>query len=118
MKGISEYAQNSVDTQSQGRIVVLLYEGAIKFLRQAIAELEAGHFVEKGQYINKAIAIIEELDMCLDMEVGGEIARNLRQLYRFMTGRLSQANLKRDPNMIREVIGLLEELNVGWKGIQ
>jgi flagellar protein FliS len=118
MKGIAEYKQNAVDTQSQGRIIVLLYEGAIKFLRQALAELEAQHFVEKGQFINKATAILAELSDCLDMEAGGEIARNLKNLYLFMITHLNKANFNRDPQMIREVIALLEQLNSGWKGIQ
>jgi flagellar secretion chaperone FliS len=53
----------------------------------------------------------------LDMDGGGEIAQNLRNLYLFMGRQLSQANTRRDPQMIREVIGLLEELNQGWKTI-
>jgi flagellar secretion chaperone FliS len=118
MKGIAEYKQNAVETQTPGRIVVLLYEGAVKFLRQAVAELEARRFVEKGQYIGKAVAILEELNGSLDMEVGGEIAQNLRQLYFFMIRRLNQANFDRNPEIIREVITLLEQLNSGWKGIQ
>ena len=118
MKGIAEYKQNTVETQPQGRIIVLLYEGAVKFLRQAIAELEAGHFMEKGQYINKATAILDELSGSLNMEAGGEIAQNLKDLYRFMVTHLYKANFSRDPRMIREVIDLLEQLNSGWKGIQ
>ncbi len=53
----------------------------------------------------------------LDMDAGGEISKNLRSLYMFMKSHLSQANAKRDPQMIQEVIGLLEELNQGWKTI-
>ena len=51
------------------------------------------------------------------MEAGGEIASNLRKLYLFMNQRLSEANIKRDPQMIREVINLMEELNQSWKAI-
>jgi len=118
MKGISEYQQNAVEAQPQGRIIVLLYEGAIKFLRQAILELEAGHFMEKGQYINKATAILDELKDCLDMKAGGEIAQNLMNLYVFMISHLYQANFTRDAKRIQEVIDLLEQINSGWKGIQ
>jgi flagellar protein FliS len=118
MKGIAEYKQNTVETQPKGRIIVLLYEGAIKFLRQAILELQAGHFMEKGQFINKATAILDELKDCLDMETGGEIAQNLRNLYVFMISHLYKANFTRDLKMIQDVIDLLEQLNSGWKGIQ
>ena len=117
MKGISAYQENAVSTQTRGRLIVLLYEGAIKFLRQAVVELEAGHFAEKGQFINKAQAILTELNTCLDMDGGGEIANNLRNLYNFMSRHLAQANTKRDPQAIREVIACLEDLNGGWKAV-
>ena len=73
--------------------------------------------IEKGKYIAKAQDIINELNAVLDMEAGGEIATNLRQLYLFMVKQLSEANTQKDPRMIREVISLMEELNQGWKAI-
>ncbi len=117
MNGITAYKENAVTTQPRGRLVVLLYEGAIKFLRQAERELEADHFLEKGRYISKAQAIIAELNSCLDMEVGGEISQNLRQLYNFMCKHLDEANLRRDPQRIRDVIACLSDLNEGWKAV-
>ncbi|MEJ2648154.1 MAG: flagellar export chaperone FliS [Sedimentisphaerales bacterium] len=117
MKGIGAYQDNAVTTQSRGRLIVLLYEGAIKFLKLAINELQAGNNQGKGHYINKAQDIINELNAVLDMEAGGEIAANLRKLYLFMNKRLAEANIKRDPQMIRDVIGLMEELNESWKAI-
>jgi flagellar protein FliS len=117
MNGISAYQDSSVTTQSKGRLIVMLYEGAIKFMKLAIKEIEAGNHKEKGQYINKAQDIINELNVVLDMDAGGEIATNLRKLYCFMSRRLSEANIKRDPQIIREVIKLMEELNQSWKAI-
>jgi flagellar protein FliS len=117
MKGIAAYKENTVTTQSKGRLIVLLYEGAIKFMNLAIKELEAKNYETKGQYINKAQDIINELNAVLDMDAGGEIASNLRKLYCFMNNRLSEANNKRDPKMIREVVELMEELNQSWKAI-
>ena len=117
MDGIDAYKEHAVSTQSGGRLIVLLYEGAIKFLNQAIEQLEAGNHVEKGNYIGKARAIIDELDLNLEMEAGGEVAESLRKLYDFMRRHLIQANLKRDPQRIRDVIALLRDLNEGWKAI-
>ena len=117
MKGISAYQESAVTTQSKGRLIVLLYDGAIKFMKLAIKELEANNYEAKGQYINKAQDIINELNAVLDLNAGGEIATNLRKLYCFMNSRLSEANIKRDPKMIREVIELMEELNQSWKAI-
>ncbi|MHC4757330.1 MAG: flagellar export chaperone FliS [Planctomycetota bacterium] len=115
--GIETYQNNAVTTQSKGRLIVMLYEGAIKFCNLAIKEIEAQNWDEKGNYINRARDIIFELNTVLDMDAGGEIAMNLRRLYCFMDRHLSQANSKKDPEKIREVIKLLEELNEGWKAI-
>ncbi len=117
MNGIESYQRTAISTQSRGRLIVMLYDGAIKFLKLALQEIEAGHWAAKSQYINRAQDIIAELNAILDMEAGGEIARNLRRLYLFMNRRLVQANIKKDPQMIREVITLMEELNQSWKTI-
>jgi flagellar protein FliS len=117
MRGINVYQENAVVTQTRGRLVVLLYEGAIKFLRLSEKELAAGDYAAKGEYINKALAILNELDGCLDMDAGGEIAQNLRKLYQFMIRHLVQANINRDPRRIQEVIKCLEDLCEGWKAI-
>lgn len=117
MKGIGVYQDTAIGTQSKGRLVVLLYDGAIKFLKLAIQELQAENYAAKGQYISRAQDIINELDAVLDVDTGGEIAQNLRKLYGFMGRHLRQANAKRDPQMIQEVIKLLEELNQSWKAI-
>jgi len=113
----SAYQQASITTQSKGRLIVMLYDGAIKFMKLAIRELQAGNYEAKGRYISRAQDIINELNAILDMDAGGEIAANLRQLYCFMNRQLSDANTKRDPQMIREVIALMEELNQSWKAI-
>lgn len=117
MNGLKAYQDNAVTTQSRGRLIVLLYEGAIKFMKLALREIEANNYEAKGRYISKAQDIINELNAVLDMDAGGEIASNLRRLYLFMNRRLSEANIKRDPQMIREVIGLMEELSQSWKAI-
>ena len=117
MNGIKTYQDTAVTTQSRGRLIVLLYEGAIKFMKLAVKEMEANNYEAKGHYITKAQDIINELNAVLDIDAGGEVASNLRRLYLFMSRRLSEANIKRDPQMIREVIGLMEELNQSWKAI-
>ncbi len=115
--GVEAYQNTAVTTQSKGRLIVMLYEGAIKFCNLAIKEIEAQNWDEKGKYINKAMDIIFELNAVLDMEAGGEIAANLRKLYCFMDNNLAQANTNKDPEKIREVIKLMKELNESWKAI-
>jgi flagellar protein FliS len=117
MRSLESYKETSVLTQNKGRLIVMLYEGAIKFLRLAVKEIEAKNPEAKGKHIAKAQDIINELNAVLDTEAGGEIAMNLRKLYCFMNNTLNQANIKQDIAKIEEVIKLLEELNQGWKAI-
>lgn len=117
MKAVQAYHNVAVTTQSKGRLIVLLYDGAIKFMKLGIKELEAQNYEAKGRYIGRAQDIINELNAVLDIDAGGETAANLRNLYCFMNRRLAEANTRRDPQMIREVITLMEELNQSWKAI-
>ena len=120
MDGITAYKENTITTQSRGHLIVMLYEGAVKFLNQAIEQIEAGddgNIADRAEYITKATNIINELNAILDVDTGGEIAADLRRLYQFMIRHLLQANIRNDTRMIREVIDLLEDLNEGWKAI-
>ena len=117
MDSISLYQDYATTTQSRGRLVAMLYKGCIKFMKLAIEQIEANNNEAKGRYINKAQDIITELNAVLDIDAGGSIAANLRRLYLYMNKRLSEANIRRDPKIIREVIELMEELNKGWTAI-
>ena len=117
MNGLDVYQETAVTTQSGGKLIVVLYDGAIKFLKLAIADLRKKDYASKGKHILKAQDIIVELNTILDMESGGEISGNLRSLYNFMNRHLSEAHIKNDINMIQEVIRLLEELNQAWRAI-
>lgn len=117
MNGFGAYQETAVLTQNRGRLIVMLYDGALRFLRQALDDLQRRDDAAKGMHIRKALDIIYELNTVLDMENGGPVAQNLRSLYNFMQHHLSEANSKRDPQMIRDVIGLLEELNQSWRAI-
>ena len=115
MDRISAYRENSISTQSPGNLVVMLYDGAVKFLEKAVIALNEKDHQRKADCINRASAIIEELNLNLDMEVGGEIALSLRRLYVFMLRHLNQAVPKSDSDMIHNVIRLLKDLNESWR---
>lgn len=111
------YKINSITTQSPGKIVVLLYEGAIRFLKEAVDAMEQRDYARKGERIGRALDIVGELNEALDLEVGGEVARNLRNLYIFMIQDLTRASFQNDPEKVHGVIGCLEELLAGWKQV-
>ncbi len=117
MDPITQYQQNAVATQSPGRIIVMLYEGAIKFLKSAKSALQQQDMSEFVRCMSRTGDIIDELDVSLDVDRGGEVAANLRSLYGFLRQHLLQAQIKKDPRMIDEAVRILHDLHEGWKAI-
>lgn len=111
------YQTVQVTTTDRGRLLLMMYEGAIKFLRQSKAGLEANDIAKFCRFLSKAQAIIAELMNTLDFEKGGDIARDLDRLYDFMLFYLTEANLHRDPKRIVKVIGLLDTIYSAYKEI-
>ena len=115
---ISQYKENQVTSASPEETVLMLYDGAINFLKSAIRELnEHNNVAEKAVLIEKAFKIIEYLQSCLDKEKGGEISNNLERLYEYIAVRMTLANLKNDVAILEEVIGLISTIRDGWKDI-
>ena len=108
------YLEIKVRTATPGQLVSMLYAGASRFAKLARESLDAGDLEKTNHYILKTEAIIEELNYSLDMEKGGEIAKNLRSLYDFIMERLLTANVKKSKEILAEVIELLEDLQQTW----
>jgi flagellar protein FliS len=111
------YQTVQVTTTDRGRLLLMMYEGAIKFLRQSKAGLDANDIAKFCRFLSKGQAIIAELMNTLDFEKGGDIARDLDRLYDFMLFYLTEANLHRDGKRILKVIGLLETIYSAYKEI-
>lgn len=107
-----------VEAASPHRLIVMLFDGAIKACNLAKLHMRNGAIADKGMAITKAIAIIQEgLRLSLDKEVGGELAANLDALYDYMGRMLLQANLHNDEAKLDEVTTLLSELKESWEQI-
>ncbi|MBS1156172.1 MAG: flagellar export chaperone FliS [Proteobacteria bacterium] len=107
-----------VEAASPHRLILMLFEGAIKSCHLAKIHMQNGAIAEKGMAVSKAIAIIQEgLRLSLDKEQGGELAANLDALYEYMGRRLLQANLHNDPGILDEVLTLLSGLKESWEQI-
>jgi flagellar protein FliS len=113
--GQNQYRRTQVNTVDRGRLIILLYEGAISFLGKAEICLEKEDIAGASALVNRAQDIIDELNAALNMELGGEIAQNLRRLYMFMSDQLLQAKIKADVNPIKEVERMLSSLNEAWR---
>jgi flagellar secretion chaperone FliS len=116
-RGAQAYYQTHVQSRSPLELVVMLYDGAIRFLEQAGDAMDARDMATKGQAMSKAMAIIAELQSTLNVQEGGEVAAQLDALYTHATGRLLEANQQRSRGPIDEVIALLRPLRDAWSQI-
>lgn len=112
------YRQVATRTASPGQLVLMLYEGAIRFLERAQAGFQLEDPVEFNTTINdnilRAQDILRELDFSLNVEQGGELATQLRRLYDYFDRILLEANLRKDPAGITEVIQRITVLRDAW----
>ena len=111
------YRQQSVMTASPGQLVVMLYDGAVRFLGQAAVAMRADEPLLCDQKLRRAEAIIDELHVVLDKERGGEIASRLEGIYVFCKRHLIEARIERDAAMIDKVSELMGELRESWAAI-
>ena len=114
-KGLGRYQDMKVQTASPAQIMIMLYDGAIRFSLQAKKKIEEKDFEGKGVFISKTQAIIDELMNSLDFNIAPELCTNLQQLYIYINERLTAANIKMDMDAMNEVIELLNTLRDGWK---
>jgi flagellar secretion chaperone FliS len=111
----NQYRRNEISTSSQGRLIIMMYEGAIKFSTMALQSIEKGDIASQGKYINKTHDIINELSLALDLKKGGEVAQRLESLYQYMLSQLTLANIKSDRKALETVIKILSPLAEAWE---
>jgi flagellar protein FliS len=109
------YQQNSVMTASSGKLLLMLYDGAIKFLRFSKVAIDEKDFARANNYLLRVQDIITELMSTLNMDI--EISKSLFALYDYMKYRLVQANTSKDKEAINEVQNMLTELRDTWQKI-
>ncbi len=112
------YQRMQVDTASPAKLVVMLYDGAIRFLKQGQDAMQRGDREKQNHYLVRAQRIIAELTSSLDVEAGGEIAVNLMALYQFMHEQLVLANLEDDLQKVQKVREMLESLREAWVQVE
>ncbi|HXG51790.1 MAG TPA: flagellar export chaperone FliS [candidate division Zixibacteria bacterium] len=113
---IDVYRQNKFYTADKATLLLMFYQGAIDWLKRAREHMENRRIAEKGAAISKAHAIISELLGSLDFEAGGDLARSLEALYRFMLEQLMRAHVSNQIKPIEDVLSLLATLKEGWEG--
>ncbi|KPH76702.1 flagellar export chaperone FliS [Oceanobacillus caeni] len=114
-KAYSTYQNNTVNTASSGELTLMLYNGCMKFIKQAMKDIESNNFEAKNTNIQKAQNIIQELMITLDPKA--EISKQIMPLYEYMHFQLKEANVKNDPVILEEVLGFVTEFRDTWKQV-
>ena len=112
------YRQVATKTATPGQLVLMLFDGALRFLDKALVGFDLDDPLDSNLAINnnilKAQEILRELNMSLNMEKGGEFATTMRRLYNYYDLQLSQSNLQKDPAGVELVIRLLSVIRGAW----
>ncbi len=116
-RNISKYVTQQVMTAAPAKLVFLLYEKAITSLHEACNAIDTGEVETRWRANNRAIEIVSHLWSKLDMEHGGDISKNLGELFPYMITRLAGVDVNNDRAPAEEVIGLLEPLRDSWRDL-
>lgn len=108
---------SEVFTASPHKLIEICLAGALERIAIAKGAMQHGDLGEKARRIAAAAAIVEHLKVSLDLRAGGDLARNLDQLYDYIIRRLTQANAANEVEGLDEVTGLLGQIKSGWDGL-
>lgn len=116
-RGLAAYRNTEVQSRTPLELVVMLYDGALRFLsagREAIGRKDVR---ARQEAFNRLLAIISELQNTLNIEKGGPVASSLDELYTFMTGRILDSAMHNSTEPLDEVQRVIETLRDGWQQI-
>ncbi len=114
---LRSYQINDISTASQGQLILMMYDGALQAVNQAIQCMAGKDIAGQSKYILKAQDIVNELSLALDMKQGGEISKTLEQLYQFALNQLMQANITSDTMYLESVTKVMTPLREAWSRI-
>jgi flagellar protein FliS len=112
--GAQAYYRTQVQSRSPVELIVMLYDGAIRFLRETEEAMAKGDRLAKARALSRALAILAELQNSLNMDAGGEVAERLDGLYTYMMGRLIDANVTGAVEPVSECLKLLDTVRSAW----
>ena len=115
MRAAKAYRRNQTETASREEVLLMLYDGAIRFVDDALDGVRADDAAHAGARISRVLAIVAELQGALDFRHSPSLCQALDSLYTFMTQRLLEANKSREPQALHEVRGLLVSLRDTWR---
>jgi flagellar protein FliS len=112
------YTNTNIQTADQRTLILMLYDGLLRFLQKSIVKMEAREIEAAHNYLVRSREIVAELLATLRLEKAGDIGQNLKRLYVYAFNRIVEANLRKDPQLVREVIHLVTTLREGWMNMK
>lgn len=116
-KAFKQYKRSSIETAGKLDLIIMCYDKTILCLRQAKEHFKDNDIEKKALKIQKSLDIISELQISLNFDKGGEIAKGLDSLYSYLTKRIILADIQKDFVVFDECINILSELKSAWEGI-
>lgn len=114
---VARYKTTSVDTASPVRLVVQLYDGAIRFMRAGARAIESGNANERGAALHRAHAIVGELASTLDASKAPELCEELDRLYDFVLHQITRAHMEEDSALLEPAITIMSDLRSAWNDL-
>ena len=112
------HASTGVETATPHGLIGMLFDGLLEAIAEARGAMRSGNIAQKGRCIGRAVRIVDEgLSAPLDLEQGGTLASDLRDLYAYIAMRLTEANLRNDDAILEECARLVEPLRQAWREI-
>jgi flagellar protein FliS len=115
-RGIESYRRTAIEGSTPVDLIVMLYDGALRFGAEARAALLRRDIRARATAISKMLGIVGELQGTLDLDRGGSIAASLNGLYSYVSRLLVEASAKQDVALLDEAVRLLSTLREGWTG--
>ena len=115
---LNSYTQARVLGGSPVEMIIMLYDGAIEYINKAATGITMRNLQVKLKYVDRTLAILQELDRSLNFEAGGEVALKLHDCYFYMMQELVLANIKNDGDKMAHISGLLTTLREGWAQVK
>ncbi len=116
-RALQGYRTAQAQTSSPLELVVMLYDGALRFLADAERAMATGDLPARGIAVGKALAIVHQLQATLDMSKGGDVAAELDRLYDFIQDRLLRVTREHDASALAEAQRVLTSLADAWRHI-
>ncbi len=110
----NSYVKNKVNITNKGNLVIMLYDSAIRNVKEAQKHMEIKDFFKKAEAIDTAYVAVTELLKSLDFKIGGEIAKNLSKIYNYILREITASNITNDSKKLDSPLKILEDFRVTW----